>query len=82
MEYSTQAFIDYIIPFIDNRKAYVHTLKEQALDIPEQICITRDNISGGRRRRHFHSGVLRTSRWLPMESATMLFAIVQLARIP
>ncbi|MHB8137883.1 MAG: SPFH domain-containing protein [Smithellaceae bacterium] len=40
------AGISYIIPFID-RKAYVHTLKEQAMDIPEQICITRDNVQVG-----------------------------------
>ncbi len=42
---STQASVTFI-PFID-RKAYVHTLKEQALDIPEQICITRDNVQVG-----------------------------------
>jgi regulator of protease activity HflC (stomatin/prohibitin superfamily) len=32
-----------IVPFID-RIAYKHSLKERALDIPEQICITRDNV--------------------------------------
>lgn len=32
-----------IVPFID-RLAYKHSLKERALDIPEQICITRDNV--------------------------------------
>lgn len=37
------AGINYIIPFFD-RVAYKHTLKEQALDIPEQICITKDNV--------------------------------------
>lgn len=37
------AGVSYIVPFID-RVAYKHTLKEQALDIPEQICITRDNV--------------------------------------
>ena len=33
-----------LIPFID-RIAYVHTLKEQAVDVPPQMCITRDNIA-------------------------------------
>ncbi len=38
-----QPGINYIIPFFD-RIAYDHTLKEQALDIPEQVCITKDNV--------------------------------------
>jgi regulator of protease activity HflC (stomatin/prohibitin superfamily) len=33
-----------LIPFFD-RVAYRHTLKEQVIDVPPQICITRDNIS-------------------------------------
>jgi regulator of protease activity HflC (stomatin/prohibitin superfamily) len=33
-----------LLPFID-RVAYRHTLKEQVIDVPPQICITRDNIS-------------------------------------
>jgi regulator of protease activity HflC (stomatin/prohibitin superfamily) len=33
-----------LIPFID-KVAYKHTLKEQVIDVPPQICITRDNIS-------------------------------------
>jgi regulator of protease activity HflC (stomatin/prohibitin superfamily) len=32
-----------LLPFIDAIR-YRHTLKEQALDIPEQICITNDNV--------------------------------------
>jgi regulator of protease activity HflC (stomatin/prohibitin superfamily) len=32
-----------LFPFIDVIR-YRHTLKEQALDIPEQICITKDNV--------------------------------------
>ncbi len=32
----------FVIPFID-RVAYKHNLKEFALDVPSQICITRDN---------------------------------------
>ena len=31
-----------IVPFVD-RIAYRHSLKEVPLDIPEQVCITRDN---------------------------------------
>ena len=33
-----------IIPFIDKVR-YRHTLKEQAIDVAPQICITRDNIA-------------------------------------
>ncbi|MDR2962108.1 MAG: paraslipin [Bacteroidales bacterium] len=33
-----------IIPFID-KVAYKHSLKEHAIDVASQICITRDNIS-------------------------------------
>jgi regulator of protease activity HflC (stomatin/prohibitin superfamily) len=40
------AGISYIFPFMD-RVAYIHTLKEQTIDIPEQICITRDNVQVG-----------------------------------
>jgi regulator of protease activity HflC (stomatin/prohibitin superfamily) len=35
-----------LIPFIE-RVAYKHSLKENAFDIPEQICITRDNVQVG-----------------------------------
>lgn len=34
--------LNFLVPFID-RIAYRHSLKEIALDVPEQICITRDN---------------------------------------
>ncbi len=33
-----------LVPFID-RVAYRHILKEQAMDVPPQNCITKDNIS-------------------------------------
>ena len=35
-----------LIPFIE-RVAYRHTLKEQAADIAEQVCITKDNVQVG-----------------------------------
>jgi regulator of protease activity HflC (stomatin/prohibitin superfamily) len=35
-----------LVPFVDSIR-YRHTLKEQALDIPEQICITKDNVQVG-----------------------------------
>ena len=35
-----------LLPFIDVIR-YRHTLKEQAIDIPEQICITNDNVQVG-----------------------------------
>ena len=34
--------LNIVIPFIDN-VAYKHLLKEVPLDVPSQICITRDN---------------------------------------
>jgi methylglutaconyl-CoA hydratase len=41
-----QPGINFIIPFIDSI-AYKHSLKEMAMDIPEQICITKDNVQVG-----------------------------------
>jgi len=38
-----EAGFHILVPFID-RVAYKHTLKEQAVDVPPQDCITRDNI--------------------------------------
>ena len=34
--------LNFLVPFID-RVAYRHSLKEIPLDIPSQVCITRDN---------------------------------------
>ena len=34
--------LNVIVPFFD-RVAYKHSLKEVPLDVPEQVCITRDN---------------------------------------
>jgi len=41
-----QAGFHILVPFID-RIAYKHNLKEDAMDISEQICITRDNVQVG-----------------------------------
>jgi len=39
-----EAGLHVLVPFLD-KVAYKHTLKEQAIDVPPQVCITRDNIS-------------------------------------
>ena len=41
-----QAGFHILVPFLQ-RTAYRHTLKEQAVDIQEQACITRDNVTIG-----------------------------------
>ena len=41
-----QAGFHILIPFVE-RVAYRHSLKEIAIDIAEQICITRDNVQVG-----------------------------------
>jgi regulator of protease activity HflC (stomatin/prohibitin superfamily) len=38
--------LNVIVPFLD-RVAYRHSLKETPLDVPEQVCITRDNTQLG-----------------------------------
>ncbi len=39
-----EAGFHILIPFID-KIAYKHTLKEMVIDVPPQICITKDNIA-------------------------------------
>src|SRR5688572_8939829 len=41
-----QAGFHILVPFVE-RVAYKHSLKEMAADIPEQVCITRDNVQVG-----------------------------------
>ena len=41
-----QAGFHILVPFVE-RVAYKHSLKEIAVDIAEQICITRDNVQVG-----------------------------------
>jgi regulator of protease activity HflC (stomatin/prohibitin superfamily) len=34
--------LNFLVPFVD-RLAYQHSLKEVPLNVPSQVCITRDN---------------------------------------
>ncbi len=66
-----------LIPFIE-RIAYRHTLKENAIDIAEQICITKDNVQVG------VDGVLYMQILDPGRASygigNYMFAIAQLAQ--
>jgi len=66
-----------LIPFME-RIAYKHTLKEQAIDIAEQICITNDNVQVG------VDGVLYMQVLDPARASygigNYMFAISQLAQ--
>ncbi|MEE8412466.1 MAG: stomatin-like protein [Acidobacteriota bacterium] len=66
-----------LLPFLDSI-AYKHSLKERAVDIPEQICITRDNVQVG------VDGVLYLKVMDPKRASygvtNYLFAITQLAQ--
>ena len=66
-----------LLPFLE-RVAYKHTLKEQAIDVEEQICITSDNVQVG------VDGVLYLqvvdARSASYGIADYLFAISQLAQ--
>ena len=67
----------FLVPFMD-KIAYKHTLKEQAVDIAEQICITRDNVQVG------VDGVLYMQVLDPARASygigNYMFAIAQLAQ--
>ena len=66
-----------LVPFLDIIR-YKHSLKENAIDIPEQICITRDNVQVG------VDGVLYLKVLDPERAsygiANYTFAITQLAQ--
>jgi regulator of protease activity HflC (stomatin/prohibitin superfamily) len=66
-----------LVPFFDVIR-YRHSLKEQALDIPAQVCITRDNVQVG------VDGILYLKVLNPERASygisNYLFAITQLAQ--
>ncbi len=66
-----------LVPFLE-RTAYKHTLKEQAVDIAEQVCITNDNVQVG------VDGVLYMQVLDPARASygigNYMFAISQLAQ--
>jgi regulator of protease activity HflC (stomatin/prohibitin superfamily) len=66
-----------LVPFMDVIR-YRHSLKESAVDIPEQICITRDNVQVG------IDGVLYMKMLDPERASygiqNYVFAITQLAQ--
>jgi len=72
-----QAGFHILVPFVE-RISYRHNLKEQAVDIPEQTCITKDNVQVG------VDGVLYLRVLDPQRASygitDYVFAIMQLAQ--
>ena len=66
-----------LVPFMDVIR-YRHTLKEMAIDIPEQVCITRDNVQVA------VDGVLYLKVLTPQRASygisNFIFAIIQLVQ--
>lgn len=66
-----------LFPFLDAIR-YRHSLKEEVIDIPEQICITRDNVQVG------VDGVLYYKKVDPQRASygisNLMFALSQLAQ--
>src|SRR4249919_3313225 len=69
--------LKFVIPFIE-RVAYKHSLKEVPLDVPSQVCITKDNT------QLQVDGILFFQITDPMRasygSSDYIFAITQLAQ--
>jgi regulator of protease activity HflC (stomatin/prohibitin superfamily) len=69
--------LSFVVPFVD-RIAYKHVLKEIPLDVPSQVCITRDNT------QLQVDGVLYFQVTDPMKasygSSNFVFAITQLSQ--
>lgn len=72
-----EAGLHVLMPFVD-RVAYKHSLKEQAIDVPPQQCITKDNITVD------VDGILYLQVMDPMKASygigNYLFATTQLAQ--
>ncbi len=72
-----EAGFHILVPFVDVIR-YRHMLKEQAIDIPEQVCITRDNVQVG------VDGILYLKVMDPERASygisNYVFAITQLAQ--
>ena len=69
--------LSFVVPFVD-RVAYKHSLKEVPLDVPSQVCITRDNT------QLQVDGIIYYQVTDPMRasygSSNYVFAITQLAQ--
>jgi len=69
--------LNLIIPFMD-RVSYMHNLREVPLDVPEQVCITRDNTQLGVDGIIYYQVV--DPRMASYGSSNYIMAIVQLAQ--
>ena len=72
-----QAGMTYVIPIVDS-VAYKLSLKEVAIDIPEQVCITKDNVQVGVDGVVFAQVI--DPRMASYGISNYTFAIVQLAQ--
>ncbi len=72
-----QPGLNLIIPFFE-RVAYTHSLKEVPLDVPEQVCITRDNTQLGVDGVIYYQ--VMDPRLASYGSSNYIMAIVQLAQ--
>jgi len=69
--------LNLIVPFFE-RVAYTHSLKEVPLDVPEQVCITRDNTQLGVDGVIYYQ--VMDPRLASYGSSNYIMAIVQLAQ--